>query len=73
VSCQVDATDMPSLRPSFALSAARTAAVLAVLAGATATDAGNGSAVAQGRLEARYSLHLGSLPFGYGTWLVDVR
>jgi hypothetical protein len=45
------------------------AAVLAMLA----TDAGRRPAEAQGKLEAAYQVTLGGVPFGKGTWVIDVH
>src|SRR5258707_2660890 len=45
------------------------AAVLAV----PCADAHVGLAHAQGTLDAQYSLTLGGIPFGKGTWRIDVR
>ena len=36
-------------------------------------DAGTGPVAAQGRLDARYAVTLGGVPFGQGAWLIDVR
>ena len=38
----------------------------------TATDAYQGSGVAQGRLDARYTVTLGGLPIGRGAWVIDI-
>src|SRR5262245_20331012 len=63
---------MPSLRPSVVPPAVtRAAAALAALSGATVAD--STVPAAPGRLEARYTLTLAGLPFGGGTWQVDVR
>ena len=43
-------------------------AVIAVVA-----DARRGGALAQGKLDARYSVSLGGVSFGKGAWLIDVR
>jgi hypothetical protein len=40
---------------------------------AVLTDGRISNAVAQGRLEAQYSVTLGGVPFGKGSWLIDVR
>jgi hypothetical protein len=37
-----------------------------------ATDAGNGVAFAQGKLDARYVVTLAGLPIGRGTWVIDI-
>src|SRR5262245_13820935 len=63
---------MPTLRPYVVPPAVtRAGAVLAALIGAMVADCTE--ATAQGRLEARYTLTLAGLPFGGGTWQVDVR
>jgi hypothetical protein len=61
--------------PGLAMSrrAIRAAAVLCVLGGLIAADAGSSHAVAQGRLDARYVVTLGGVQFGYGSWAIDVR
>ncbi len=38
-----------------------------------AAAAGGGAASAQGRLDARYNVTLGGVPFGRGAWVVDVK
>jgi hypothetical protein len=38
----------------------------------TAADARLGASLAQGKLDARYTVSLGGLPIGRGTWLIDV-
>ena len=38
----------------------------------TATDAYHGSGVAQGRLDARYTVTLAGLPIGRGAWVIDI-
>jgi len=53
------------VRPSIFICAFVIAAVLA--------DGGIRRAWAQGRLEAQYSVTLGGVPFGKGSWLIDVR
>jgi hypothetical protein len=45
---------------------------VAVIAAALA-DARRGDALAQGKLDARYSVSLGGISFGKGAWLIDVR
>jgi len=53
--------------------AARHAIVFGLtVCGAAAIDA-SGGAQAQGKLEARYSVTLGGISFGQGTWTIDVR
>ena len=48
--------------------------VLGIVLGTMIADAGGQHAHAQGgRLDARYSVTLGGLPFGKGSWLIDVR
>ena len=39
---------------------------------ATAADAGRGSSLAQGKLDARYAVTLGGLPVGQGAWVIDI-
>jgi hypothetical protein len=41
--------------------------------GGVALVDGSGSAHAQGKLEARYSVTLGGVPFGQGNWTIDVQ
>jgi hypothetical protein len=53
------------VRPTISIGFALLAAMLA--------DACAGLALAQGRVEAQYSVTLGGVPFGKGSWLIDVR
>jgi Protein of unknown function (DUF3108) len=51
----------------------RHAIVLSTLAIAlTVADAGQGPGFAQGKLDARYSVTLGGLPIGRGSWVIDI-
>jgi hypothetical protein len=52
-------------RPTISICVSVLAAMLA--------DASAGRVLAQGRLEAQYSVTLGGVPFGKGSWLIDVR
>jgi hypothetical protein len=61
------------MQPYLAMPAVRAAVALGALIGMTAGDAGSGGAAAQGRLEAQYTVTLAGIPFGTGTWQVDVR
>jgi hypothetical protein len=53
-------------RPSLAI------ALIAVAMGGSFIDAGRRPSLADGRLDARYTVSLGGLPVGYGTWTIDV-
>jgi hypothetical protein len=46
---------------------------LGVVLGTTIADAGGGLVHAQGRLDARYAVTLGGVPFGKGAWQIDIR
>ena len=46
---------------------------LGAVVGMMLADPGGGPAYAQGRLDAHYTVTLGSIPFGKGSWLIDVR
>jgi hypothetical protein len=46
---------------------------LGVVLGTMIADAGGGLVHAQGRLDARYTVTLGGIPFGRGAWLIDIR
>ena len=48
-------------------------AVLAAVLASALVDAHGGGALAQGKLDARYSVSLGGVAFGKGAWLIDVR
>ena len=48
-------------------------AVPGIVLGMTIADAGSGLVRAQGRLDARYAVTLGGVPFGKGAWLIDIR
>ena len=45
--------------------------VSAALLAALAADAGHGAA-AQGRLEAQYTASVAGIPFGHGSWMVEI-
>jgi hypothetical protein len=45
----------------------------AAMLAACCADAGVGGVRAQGKVEAQYSVTLGGLPFGKGSWQIDVR
>jgi hypothetical protein len=47
-------------------------AVIAVAMGGSLVDAGQRPLLADGRLDARYTVSLGGLPIGYGSWTIDV-
>jgi hypothetical protein len=46
---------------------------LGVVLGTMIADAGGGLVHAQGRLDARYAVTLGGVPFGKGAWQIDIR
>ena len=46
---------------------------LGVVLGTMIADAGGGFVHAQGRLDARYAVTLGGVPFGKGAWQIDIR
>ena len=46
---------------------------LGAVVGVMIAAGGGGLAYAQGRLDARYTVTLGAIPFGKGSWLIDVR
>jgi len=46
---------------------------LGVVLGTMIADAGGGLVHAQGRLDARYTVTLGGIPFGRGAWQIDIR
>ena len=53
--------------------AARHAIAVGLVLGGVAFVGGSGSAQAQGKLEARYSVTLAGVSFGQGTWTIDVH
>jgi hypothetical protein len=47
--------------------------LIGAVLGMTAADGATGAAQAQGRLDAQYTVTLGAVPFGRGSWLIDIR
>jgi Protein of unknown function (DUF3108) len=72
ISTRHDATAGIGFVSSFRLSGRAFVLGTAAFAMLTGADAGRGALVAQGKLDARYTVTLAGLPIGRGAWVIDI-